>query len=555
MIQLPNNFNKYNPSIQAVQKFQDNNFNSQPTVDLKNLFSFNNNAYTTPEFKQSENEYKDKNQFKNLNNLYSPQKFESSNQIINQNTDQAFQNSDSNLNQSSPGVPSPPTIETPTIDPSVVSRRIALEDDKKFKRLNNKHQAEVLEAFDTLDNNTTNGTDTDYSKFSNRQLKVLKRTGDESAGKQLKQNTKDSIVNAGSAVDSKLGSALGGIINGDRAGKIDGYSQMFDFADGLIPKKQQSHATETLNAGYDKASDAVMKVNPVAGVVMKAGGLASDALTAMGVGTDQMTGVDKVMDSKWLKWNVGLVNALGAKKADVINKDDELFSEMGSSYGGSEGDVDKSLEFSGKKYGLFSFGGRRKANRRIREARRQQDMIADISNDAKLDRLTEQSMSDIYANKSQFESQGGFNERMAVGKRGMKLFSKENVRRARQNAMKFNLNNIPEEQIEEDTQLFKNGGKFNVIPEGALHARLNHLDVDNITTKGIPVIAKNGDKIEQQAEVEVNEIIFHKDVTVELEKLWKEGTDEAAIKAGEILVKEILENTEDNTGLIEQIEV
>ena len=40
---------------------------------------------------------------------------------------------------------------------------------------------------------------------------------------------------------------------------------------------------------------------------------------------------------------------------------------------------------------------------------------------------------------------------------------------------------------------FKDGGKVNVIPEGALHARLHHMDIDGITKKGIPVVVKKED--------------------------------------------------------------
>jgi hypothetical protein len=40
------------------------------------------------------------------------------------------------------------------------------------------------------------------------------------------------------------------------------------------------------------------------------------------------------------------------------------------------------------------------------------------------------------------------------------------------------------------------------------------------------------------------------DVTTELEKLMKDGSDNAAIEAGKLLVKEIFENTDDRTGLI-----
>lgn len=107
---------------------------------------------------------------------------------------------------------------------------------------------------------------------------------------------------------------------------------------------------------------------------------------------------------------------------------------------------------------------------------------------------------------------------------------------------------------------FKEGGKTeeseeeplsnqqNVIPEGALHARKHHMEnTDGLTQKGIPVIDNKG---EQQAEIELNEIIFNLEVTKKLEELCKDGSDEAAIEAGKLLVQEILFNTEDRTGLI-----
>ena len=88
----------------------------------------------------------------------------------------------------------------------------------------------------------------------------------------------------------------------------------------------------------------------------------------------------------------------------------------------------------------------------------------------------------------------------------------------------------------------------NVIPEGALHARKHHMEnADNLTKKGIPVVTDEG---EQQAEIELNEIIFSLEVTKKLEELCADGSDEAAIEAGKLLVKEILYNTDDRTGLI-----
>lgn len=101
---------------------------------------------------------------------------------------------------------------------------------------------------------------------------------------------------------------------------------------------------------------------------------------------------------------------------------------------------------------------------------------------------------------------------------------------------------------------FKNGGSFNVIPDGALHKNKHHLEevddkFEDVTTKGIPVITESeGGEITQHAEVEKEEIIFRLEVTKKLEELAKEDTDESAIEAGKLLVKEILHNTIDKTN-------
>ena len=117
------------------------------------------------------------------------------------------------------------------------------------------------------------------------------------------------------------------------------------------------------------------------------------------------------------------------------------------------------------------------------------------------------------------------------------------------------------ELIDPDTiPEFKNGGSVNVIPDGALHARKHNMeDSDNLTKKGIPVVDNKG---EQQAEIERNEIIFRLEVTQKLEELEKKyynkdssqkEKDESALEAGELLVKEILHNTDDKTGLIDTL--
>lgn len=115
-----------------------------------------------------------------------------------------------------------------------------------------------------------------------------------------------------------------------------------------------------------------------------------------------------------------------------------------------------------------------------------------------------------------------------------------------------------DKEINEDVKMFKDGGA--VIPSGALHKNKHHLEeVDeslnkNITSKGIPVITiEDGGEIKQHAEIEKEEIILSLSLTKQIEKLWKEGTEEAAIEAGKLFTIALMEDTEDNVGLIEKV--
>lgn len=124
------------------------------------------------------------------------------------------------------------------------------------------------------------------------------------------------------------------------------------------------------------------------------------------------------------------------------------------------------------------------------------------------------------------------------------------------------LNGCFDQPIQEevsDIKMFKDGGA--VIPSGALHKNKHHLEnIDpnlksNITSKGIPVITiEEGGEIKQHAEIEKEEVILSLSLTQQIEQLWKEGTDEAAIEAGKLLTEALLQDTEDNVGLIEKIE-
>lgn len=111
--------------------------------------------------------------------------------------------------------------------------------------------------------------------------------------------------------------------------------------------------------------------------------------------------------------------------------------------------------------------------------------------------------------------------------------------------------------VKKEIPEFKEGGSVNLLPEGALHARKHHMDVEGITEKGIPVIDMKGN---QQAEIEHSEIIYRLEVTQKLEELYKiyysddssqEKKDKAALEAGKLLVYETLHNTQDNVGLLQ----
>lgn len=337
-----------------------------------------------------------------------------------------------------------------------------------------------------------------------------------------------------------------------------------DVAGSLIPKTEQSALTEGLNQGYDAAANAAMAipgVGTIIGGAMKVGGMLSDGLTALGVGTDQMTTADKILDSKFLKLTpLGLVNAIGAKKADTITKDNEAFEQVGSSYGGTQATVDDALTKSGKKYGLLSGKARNKANQQIHNAQMQQSKMSNIADEAQM--AFTASNNPLIGLGTQLQLNGGYQQSaVRAGKSGLKMdreFAKRVIKLS--NGRKSKAKKIQEEVRMEEVAGFKNGGAVNVIPDGALHAHKHHLeDVDGkfeeVTTKGIPVITEEkGGDIKQHAEVEREEIIFNLDVTKQLEKLMQDGSDEAAIEAGKLLVHEILENTVDNTGLLKTVE-
>lgn len=509
---------------------------------------------------------------------------------------------------------------------------------------------------------------------------------------------------AGSAIGKNFGAISAGLGMADTV------------LSGILGEKSEYNGpkgdiTRGMDEAYDTIQQAAGSFGPIGQIVslgMQANKMLGNVANKLGGGTSGKTTIDAIMGSSFMQLTpFGLVNGFGGKKADTITKDDEAFAQAGSSYTGTGQTVDSAVSDSGAKYGLFSNSARKQANDRIAEARRQQQVMAGIVNDASNRFNIRNSMSAINGNRRRFEMQGGYDQSaIRVGRNGLSLKTIATAKRIlsarkykkggvtedpfdtyfkslpknQQDSVNFrvkdywefngkpkdfeeavskgmfteqsdgwhansvaenpltgeiefmksanhpthymevdwynsddaaefrgqyelqktepywkyvkkkpqgeavesykeggilevSLDDIPEEYLEDIVQEvtldsilpeFREGGKVNVIPDGALHARLHHMEnADNLTKKGIPVVTeKEGGELEQQAEIERDEIIFRLEVTKKLEELRKKFTDTessqkekdaVAIEAGKLLVEEILNNTVDNTGLLNTI--
>ena len=246
------------------------------------------------------------------------------------------------------------------------------------------------------------------------------------------------------------------------------------------------------------------------------------------------------------------IDSLGATKLATLNNNQEIqdtLANTGGGYGDFMADWDAASALSGQRAGLFA--NHTALNNQIYDANRQMSILQGIVGKKKTDDTLIAQMGDRANERTMLDLNGGFGNVM-FGRLGLKVEILPKVH-AILNKPKV-VDTLTE--FEEEVPEFKEGGKMNVIPEGSLHARLHHMEnADGLTKKGIPVVSiAEGGELEQQAEIELNEIIFNLEVTQTLEKLMEDGSDNAAIEAGKLLVKEIFENTDDRTGLIKDLE-
>ena len=334
-----------------------------------------------------------------------------------------------------------------------------------------------------------------------------------------------------SGFGSMIGNGLAGL------GSAIGNKYGDDFSD------EQKASQAAIRKGLEKIPVVGQLISAASGLVDGIGSMTGTNLSNVNKSSAQRAGIGgsakfnnvmNMLPGNSMLWGMFGKRTTEAEKSDYIDG-------MAGGYADAVADIDAAGDVGQKR---LLFGGR-KANRFINAQNDKNRIMTDISV------TNTQRKSSDYANdiaQQNINRYAGSNYNTYVGKTGLKLPSLETVRwiLKKQNEL------IP---------VFKKGGTIgvdsNIIPEGMLHARLHHLDkvnpeLEDVTKKGIPVVAVNEDgEIKQIAEIEHSEIILRLELTKQIEELMEDGSDEAAIKAGKLLAKELIINTEDKTNLLE----
>ena len=297
-------------------------------------------------------------------------------------------------------------------------------------------------------------------------------------------------------------------------------------------------------------SDTLIKSrNPIAIAIGLADKFADGIIDAVGIRSNQIskdikertgiTGAARFLNNS-MNFLPGNLLAIGGKKLTDSELSQETENIRGA-FTGTLDDIDAAQSIGGSRVNFMLSGKtRNKMNDYVKEQNWKNDLLTNIS---KTNTLRKQSDYAQNLNTQNINrNSGNTYQTTAVGKEGLKLPDREM------------LDAIYAKKV----TICKDGGVIgvdsNVIPEGALHKELNHMEEYNeeldkvITDKGIAVVTTDKDgKIEQVAEIEKEEIVYRLELTKKIEELWHNGSQEAMLKAGKLLVKEIMGNTDDNT--------
>lgn len=343
---------------------------------------------------------------------------------------------------------------------------------------------------------------------------------------------------------------------GNKMGMSGGLQAGLGAASSMLGGLSTSGLTQEQASTREGIRSAISSAGPIGAIIGAASGVVDAIGSATGLNLDNIdadaakrAGIGgKAATQGFINSLPGvsmLVGMFGGRTAKSY-KSAEI-DQMTNAYGGSVADINAAQALSGKR--MLGTG---KANKFIREQNRVNNLITDISLESKLRKSN--SAGDTYLSQNQ-NKYAGYTPQLLLSKKGMK-FPELDVARSIINSWTV--------RSTEEPQKFQLGGKMNLIPEGALHARKHNLEKVNpelegqITSKGIPVVAQGEGEVIQQAEIEKEEVIFRKEFTDKLESLYKQyqedSSDDVAIEAGKLICYELLKNTDDRSGLIKSIE-
>lgn len=412
--------------------------------------------------------------------------------------------------------------------------------------------------YNTFMNTSTNKIKSDIGNFKSSGFDLTNKNPFSNAKGIFSQNTVNSVNNWQNNTFS--GAKTVNNLNG----KFGGAFQMGDQLIGnlntaLVGNEKTGSTAQVMSGVKDIGHNVVSQFNPMGGMINTG---AKTIGNLIGGTKDRVEGTGSqiqgmVSDGLSMLGPIGmaagaalnLINGIGGKRIDKLV---DNTSDISNEYSGSKKFISNSIDkYSNKKAGLFDFGFHRKGQNAITRARRMQNTTLDIT-DAGKKRLNNQ-IGQSLASKN-FNTYNGLDNMYSLAKHGMKF---PELDEARVIISRWSTNST-------EPKKFQLGGKMNLIPEGALHARKHNLEKINpelegqITSKGIPVVAQGEGGVIQQAEIEKEEVIFRKEFTDELERLYKQyqddSSDDIAIEAGKLICYELLKNTDDRSGLIKSIE-
>lgn len=367
-------------------------------------------------------------------------------------------------------------------------------------------------------------------------------------GQQLYGDVPQTNNQPGSVINTQQNGFAAGKFNGlmGGAGNVMSMANKAIFANSASNRSSEDQAAAEVR---DNISDAMVKSgNPYVMAAGLAAKLADGVMDATGVRSNQITkkqqekaGISPVarIANNFANYFPGNPLAAGGKK--ISDSEMSLDTEqVRGAFAGTLDDIDTAQTMGGARVNFMLGGARNKMENYVQEQNRKNALLTNISRTNTLRKQNDYAQELNKQNENRYN--GNTYQSMAVGKEGLKLPDRE----------------VLDALYAKKVTFFKEGGVIgvdsNVIPEGALHKELNHMEKHNeeldkvITDKGIAVVSTDKEgNIEQVAEIEKEEIVFRLELTKKIEELWHEGTPEAMLKAGKILVKEIMGNTDDNT--------